>query len=1172
MGFRDVKLDDKYTLLNGRIFVTGIQALVRLPMLQKLIDEKAGLNTAGYISGYRGSPLGAFDQQLVKASNFLQQHNIIFQPGVNEELAATACSGTQQINLQNAGAYDGVFSMWYGKGPGVDRTGDAFRHANNFGTSEHGGILALLGDDHACESSTTAHQSEFAMVDAMIPVLNPAGVQDILDYGLYGFAMSRYTGAVVAFKCVHDTVEATASVEISEDRTRIVIPDDYTPPEGGLNIRRPDTFMDQEARVHNHKLEAAKAFVRANKLDKLVIDTPDAWLGIATTGKSYLDVRQALSELGIDDDLARQLGIRVYKIAMSWPLEPQGVKAFANGLQSIVVVEEKRGLIEDQIKNQRYATANAPAIEGKKDLHGKILFPSNARLNATDIAIKLADRILQKTAHNGVADRLAALTELMNRNSGRDAPAMTRVPYFCAGCPHNTGTRVPEGSHALSGIGCHFMVQWMDRDTEGYTQMGGEGASWVGEAPFSKRKHMFQNIGDGTYYHSGVLALRASVASGVNVTYKILFNDAVAMTGGQPMDGPLTPTAISMGAYAEGVRKIAVVTDEPEKYPSNTEWAPGVTVHHRDDYDQVQREFREIEGTSVIIYDQTCAAEKRRRRKRGEFPDPPKRLFINKDVCEGCGDCGLASNCVAILPEETPLGRKRRIDQSACNKDYSCVKGFCPSFVSIHGGDLKKKSPPANTNKQSASTTPKKPDLPEPTLPPLDGNFGIVLTGVGGTGVVTVGAIVGMAAHIAELGCSVLDMMGLAQKGGSVTSHIVIANSPEDIATTHIAAGGAKLILGCDMVTAAASGTLDRIQPGKTTAIINTHAMMSGDFTRDRQVTFPQQQLQAAISESTGATHSHFVNATTLAEQLLGNTIGANMFMLGYAWQKGVLPIPQKAIIKAIELNGQAVDMNLKAFDWGRRAAVNQVAVETQAIPSTVINAPEKFAQKLNFSNTQSLDETINHRAELLTNYQNKRYANRYKKLVNNICKAEKNINTTGTPLSKNVAKYLYKLMAYKDEYEVARLQSSESFKQQIESQFEGDYTIRYHLAPPILSKKDPITGHARKREFGPWIMTAFKGLAKLKSLRGTPLDIFGYTAERRMEKKLLREYTSMITTFSKTLSSENYQTAQQLAELPDNIRGYGHVKLKSIATYEQQRTAIYDNADKGTATTATAA
>ena len=1156
MGLRDVKLDDKYTLLNGRIFVTGIQALVRLPMLQKLRDEKAGLNTAGYISGYRGSPLGALDQQLVRASEFLRQHNIVFQPGVNEELAATACSGTQQINLQGAGAYDGVFSMWYGKGPGVDRSGDAFRHANNFGTAEFGGILALLGDDHACESSTTAHQSEYAMVDAMIPVLNPAGVQDILDYGLYGIAMSRYSGAVVGFKCVHDTVEATASIEISEDRTRVVIPEDFVMPEGGLNIRQPDTFMDQEDRVHTHKLEACKAFVRANQLDQLITDSTDAWLGIATTGKSYLDVRQALSELGLDDHLAEQLGIRIYKLAMSWPLEPQGVDKFAAGLQSIVVVEEKRGLIEDQLKSLLYARPDAPTIEGKKDLHGQILFPSTARLNATDIAIKIGQRILQKTAHNGVAGRLATLTELMQHNSERQPPAMTRLPYFCAGCPHNSGTRVPEGSHALSGIGCHFMVQWMDRNTAGYTQMGGEGSSWIGEAHFSTRKHMFQNIGDGTYYHSGILALRASVASGINVTYKILFNDAVAMTGGQPMDGPLTPTAISQQVYGEGVKKIAVVTDEPEKYPANTPWASGVTVHHRDDYDQVQREFREIEGTSVIIYDQTCAAEKRRRRKRGEFPDPPKRLFINTEVCEGCGDCGLASNCVAVLPAETALGRKRKIDQSACNKDYSCVNGFCPSFVSVHGGRLRKRSgnndsaAPTSTNQQLNK------QLTEPDLPALENNFGIVLTGVGGTGVVTVGAIIGMAAHIANLGCSVLDMMGLAQKGGSVTSHILIANHPQDIATTHIAAGGAHLILGCDMVTAAANGTLDRIKAGQTTAIINTHAMMSGDFTRDRNAQFPGQQLQKSISDATNETHCHFVDATRLAEQLLGNTIGANMFMLGYAWQKGTVPLPREAIVKAIELNGQAVTMNLEAFDWGRHAAADQTAVEAQATPAIVINTPEKFS----FRKRQNLDEIIDHRASLLADYQNKRYANRYRKLVENIQQAEKQINSSATPLANAVARHLYKLMAYKDEYEVGRLQSSDTFKAAIADQFEGDFTLRYHLAPPLFSKTDPVTGHARKREFGPWMLPVFKTLARLRGLRGTPLDLFGYTRERRTERRLLREYESMIKEFCKTLDHNNYDKAQQLASLPDNIRGFGHVKLKSITEYETQRAAILEN------------
>ncbi len=1159
MGLREVTLDDKYTLLNGRIFVTGIQALVRLPMLQKLRDERAGLNTAGYISGYRGSPLGALDQQLVRAGSFLKQHNILFQPGLNEELAATACSGTQQINLQGEGAYDGVFSMWYGKGPGVDRSGDAFRHANNFGTAEHGGIIALLGDDHACESSTTAHQSEYAMVDAMIPVLNPAGVQDILDYGLYGFAMSRFTGAVIGFKCVHDTVEATASVEISEERTRIVLPEDFDMPQGGLNIRRPDTFQEQELRVHTHKLNAARAFVYNNKLDQCVIDPNDAWLGIATTGKSYLDVRQALNELGIDDQLAAALGIRLYKLAMPWPMEPQGLKHFARGLQSIVVVEEKRGLIEDQIKSMLYGLANAPAIEGKTDLHGKLLFPSYGRLNAADIAIQLGQRITAKTSNNGIASQLDRLSGILQRNTEREPPSMSRLPYFCAGCPHNTGTKVPDGSKALSGIGCHFMVQWMDRNTAGYTQMGGEGASWIGEAPFSQRQHMFQNIGDGTYYHSGILALRASVASGVNVTFKILFNDAVAMTGGQPMDGPLTPSAISQQVYGEGAKRIAIVTDEPDKYPPGTAWAPDVSIHHRDNYDELQREFREIEGTSVIIYDQTCAAEKRRRRKRGEFPDPPKRLFINTEVCEGCGDCGLASNCVAILPEETPLGRKRRIDQSACNKDYSCVKGFCPSFVSVHGGELRKGKKQQGMQPDGAGII-----LVNPALPELTQQYNIVLTGVGGTGVVTIGAIIGMAAHIAGLGCSILDMLGLAQKGGSVTSHIIIASHPQDISTTHIAAGGAQLLLGCDIVTAASNASLDRLSKNTTQAVINTHAMMSGDFTRDRNTQFPQQPLQESITSE--ACDSHFVNATQLAERLLGNTIGANMFMLGFAWQRGLVPLPHQAIIKAIELNGQSVQMNTSAFDWGRRAAIDQNGVETLATPTVIVNLPEKLEGTLTAAsgNTQNIDQLIKDRFSRLTDYQNKRYAQRYLSIIENVRKAEQQLGINDKlPLTNNAAKNLYKLMAYKDEYEVARLHSSEKFTESINQQFEGDFTLKYHLAPPLLARKDPVTGVPAKREFGAWMSSLFKLMAPLKKLRGTPFDPFGYTVERRLERQLRNDYEAMLTQLCTTLSHTNYSLACELTELPDNIRGYGHVKSESIKQYQANREALLATADK---------
>ena len=1140
MGIREISLDDKYTLLNGRIFVTGIQALVRLPMLQKLHDEKAGLNTAGYISGYRGSPLGALDQQLVRASTHLDKHNIVFQPGVNEELAATACSGTQQINLQGAGAYDGVFSMWYGKGPGVDRSGDALRHANNFGTSEHGGMLALLGDDHACESSTTAHQSEFAMMDALIPVLNPASVQEILDYGLYGFAMSRYTGGVISYKCVHDTVEATASVEVSEERTKIVLPDDFDKPEGGLNIRATDTFLDQEYRAHYYKLDAAKAFVRSNKLDQIMLDTPDAWLGIASTGKSWLDVKQALLELGIDDNAARKMGIRLYKIALSWPVEPQGVEQFARGLQSIVVVEEKRGLIEDQFKNLLYGRSNAPQIEGKQDQHGQILFPSTARLNATDIAIKLGQRIVTKTANNSIAERVTQLEEMVRASQARLAPAMIRTPYFCAGCPHNTGTKIPDGSVAKSGIGCHFMVQWMDRNTAGFAQMGGEGASWIGEAPFSKHKHIFQNIGDGTYYHSGLLSVRAAIASKVNVTFKILFNDAVAMTGGQPMDGPLTPVAIAQQVHAEGAVKVSVVTDEPDKYPADTPWPPDTGIHHRDNFDEVQRQFREFTGTSVIIYDQTCAAEKRRRRKRGEFPDPPKRLFINEEICEGCGDCGVASNCVAIVPQDTDLGRKRRIDQSACNKDYSCVNGFCPSFVSIHGGSLLTRGPSSDADSSWNKA------LPEAFLPALNSNYGIVLTGVGGTGVVTIGAIIGMAAHIANQGCSILDMMGLAQKGGSVTSHIIVAPTPDEITATHIAMGRAQLLLGCDIVTAAANTTIARIQHGTTQAIINNHQMMSGDFARDRNTEFPEQALQQSIIEATGDNNSTFINATHLAEELLGNTIGANMFMLGLAWQKGAIPIPREAIEKAIELNGQAVDMNTRAFLWGRRAAVDRSAVETLATPTVVINTPEKFG----LSRKTNVEDIMRDREKRLTEYQNVRYAKRYRKLVTRIAEHEKAVTPGQTGIAVNAAKYLYKLMACKDEYEVARLLSNGKLQSAIEAQFEGDYTVHYHLAPPLVARKDKVTGLAQKREFGPGTQRLFRSLARLKFLRRTVADVFSYTQERRTEKAVLKEYEDTLHRIIDNLSPANHTVAVELAALPDQIRGYGHVKLTSINNY----------------------
>ena len=1139
MTLSHVALDDKYTLQSGRVYLTGTQALVRLPIMQHLRDRAAGITTGCYISGYRGSPLGGFDQQLWAAGKHLSAHNIVFQPGVNEDLAATACWGTQQAHFDGDNKYDGVYAIWYGKGPGVDRTGDAFRHGNLAGSAALGGVICLMGDDHTCESSTTAHQSEFAMVDAMMPILNPAGVQELLDYGLYGWALSRYSGCWVGLKCMKDTIDASASVNVDPRRVSIVVPTDFKMPQGGLNIRWPDAALDQEARLHTYKLEAAKAFALANKLDQVVVDSPHAKLGIATCGKSYMDVRQALQYLGIDDVEAARLGLRIYKIGMTWPLESSGAVKFAEGLDKIIVVEEKRGLIEPQLKEVLYGKEGAPEVVGKRDEVGKILFQSNAALDPNEIAIAIGRRLLAQVSDAQLAARVAEQERLEARVA--EKPAMDRTPYFCSGCPHNTGTRVPEGSRALAGIGCHFMAQSMDRSTAGYTQMGGEGASWVGEAPFVKTSHMFQNIGDGTYYHSGLLAVRAAAASGVNVTYKILYNDAVAMTGGQHVDGPLTVPQITLQVHGEGAKKIAVVTDEPEKYPSTVEWAPGVTIHHRDDYDQVQREFREIPGMSVIIYDQTCAAEKRRRRKRNQYPDPAKRAFINELVCEGCGDCGVKSNCVSVLPLETEFGRKRTIDQSACNKDFSCVKGFCPSFVTVHGGGVRKgRSSPAGQNVETLFAA-----VPEPQLPKLDQPYGIMVTGVGGTGVVTIGAIVGMAAHLENKGFGALDMAGLAQKGGAVWSHLQIAERPEDIKTVRLGSGGAKLVLGCDFVVSASQKTMDTTREG-TRMVVNTHQQMTGDFTRNTNIQFPAQSLKRTITKGVGEANAEFVEATRIATALTGDSIATNLFMLGYAFQKGLVPVSSDAINKAIELNGAAVKMNQAAFLWGRRAAVDLAALERLIAPKA------DAAPAMEISRT--LEETVGRRVSFLTGYQDATYAEKYRELVERVKQAEASRTKGLTGLADAVARYYFKLLAYKDEYEVARLYADPAFMQKIQSQFEGDYKLHFHLAPPLLSKRDPATGELRKAEYGPWVFTAFKLLAKLRGLRGTAFDIFGYTQERRMERRLIDEYEATIAELIGKLSSDNHALAVKIASIPEEIRGYGHIKERNLGVANAKR------------------
>ena len=1132
VALQAVSLDDKYALERGRAFLTGTQALVRLPMMQRQRDLAAGLNTAAFVTGYRGSPLGGVDQQMARASQFLKKHHIEFQAGVNEDLAATAIWGTQQLDLFGDSNYDGVFAMWYAKGPGVDRSGDVLRHGNMAGTAKNGGVLLLAGDDHTAKSSTTAHQCELAFQDLMIPVLNPAGVQEFLDLGLYGWAMSRFSGCWVGFKTISETVESSASVDLDPARTQIVLPEDFDMPPGGLHIRWPDTPLEQEERLHRHKVYAALAFARANKLDKMVLGDNDRRFGIVTTGKAYLDVRQALDDLGIDEERARSIGLAVYKVGMSWPLEREGIRKFAEGLDEILVVEEKRAVIENQVKEQLYnwRADVRPRVVGKFDENGEWVLPSIGELTPARIARTIAQRIARFHTSEDIAQRLRFLAEKEKAMAGGTTP-MARVPYFCSGCPHNTSTRVPDGSRALAGIGCHYMVQWMDRHTDTFTQMGGEGVTWAGQAPFSKTKHVFANLGDGTYFHSGILAIRAAVGAGVNITYKILYNDAVAMTGGQSVDGPLDPAMITRQVAAEGVKRIVVVTDDPEKYPLGVNWAPGVDVEHRDDLDRVQKDLREIEGVTVLLYDQTCAAEKRRRRKRGRFPDPPRRVFINEAVCEGCGDCSVQSNCVSVIPVETEFGRKRAIDQSSCNKDYSCLKGFCPSFVTVHGGKIRKQH--ADTPKAAGPESVWE-ALPAPQVPALERPYGIVITGVGGTGVVTIGALLGMAAHIEGRGCSVLDMAGLAQKGGAVVSHVRLAPSPEDIHAVRISAGSARLVLGCDLVVAAGQEALAKMTAGQTRAVINSHQVMTGEFTRNPDLAFPGGEMERLISDAAGTGQADFLDATRIATALLGDSIATNLFMLGYAWQKGLVPLSAEAIEQAIDLNRVAVDANKAAFLWGRRAAHDIVAVEKAAAPKT-----EPQSHHL----SQSLEDLIARRVDFLTGYQNAAYAGRYLALVEKAEQAELAKTPGSNGLAEAVARYYFKLLAVKDEYEVARLYSDPAFKRGLRQQFEGRYKLSFHLAPPLFAQRNPNTGHLKKQEFGPWLLSAMGILAKLKGLRGTPFDVFGRTAERRMERKLIADYEILMAEVLDKLTPENHAIAVELASIPEKIRGFGHVK-----------------------------
>ena len=1167
-SLESVSLDDRYTLDQGRAFMSGVQALVKLPMLQRQRDALAGKHTAGFISGYRGSPLGGYDQSLWKASKYLKAQNIVFQPGVNEELAATAIWGTQQLGFSPPGTnrFDGVFGIWYGKGPGVDRTSDVFKHANMAGTTEFGGVIAVAGDDHLSKSSTAAHQSDHIFKACGLPVFFPATVQEILDLGLHAFALSRYSGVWAGMKTIQEIVESSATAEIDPARIDIKIPTDFEMPPGGVHIRWPDHALEQEARLFHYKWYAALAYIRANKLNYNVIEGPNDRFGIIASGKAFNDTRQALQDLGLDEAACRQLGIRLHKVGVVWPLEAQITRDFATGLREILVVEEKRQVIEYQLKEELYNWRSdvRPNVLGKfnetdGDFSGgewsmanptqNELLRSTADLSPAQIARAIAQRLEKMGVDGDMAARIDAQLAILEAKEGSmkvttvaSTASAQRAPWFCSGCPHNTSTKVPEGSRAMAGIGCHFMATWMDRSTVGFTQMGGEGVPWVGQAPFTTDQHIFANLGDGTYFHSGLLAVRQSIAAGVNITYKILYNDAVAMTGGQQVgERPEGHSVIQIAQSmkAEGAQKIVVVTDEPEKYHGVTGLPEGIKVEHRDELDRIQREFRELKGTTVIIYDQTCATEKRRRRKRGAFPDPAKRVIINELVCEGCGDCSVQSNCLSVEPLETEFGRKRTINQSTCNKDYSCVKGFCPSFVTVEGGQLKTKA------KTSAPSPFELGALPEPAVPAPQGPdakvWGIVVAGVGGTGVITIGQLLGVAGHLEGKGIVTQDAGGLAQKGGATWSHVLIGERQDDIKTTRVGMAAADLIVGCDPIVAADKETSLRMREGRTHVALNSHAAPTAAFVKDSNWHNPAEQCIDMIAQAVGAAAVGTFDADAAATHLMGDTIYTNPMLLGFAWQKGWIPLRLESLLRAIELNAVQVDKNKAAFEWGRRAAVDWAGVQ-QIIAQ--VSGKGTGAQVIEFKKRETVETLVERRVQFLTAYQNASYADQYRAFVAKVQQAESGLGKS--TLSEAVARYLFKLMAYKDEYEVARLQADPAFLERIDSMFEGDYTLNYHLAPPHSARRNE-KGELQKKKYGPRMLTGFKLLQKLKWLRGGVFDPFARTEERKTDRALIGEYRSSIEDVLASLTADNHATAVEIARIPEMIKGYGHVKDRNL-------------------------
>ncbi len=1134
-------IDAKYTQQEGRVFLSGNQALVRLPFEQARRDLEAGLNTGGFISGYRGSPLGHLDQDLWKVKKPLAERNIHFRSGVNEDLAATAVWGSQEAEFFGA-KVDGVFGLWYSKGPGVDRSGDALRHANLWGTSKNGGVIMAVGDDPMSRSSSIQQQSEHTLAGLCIPVFYAANVQDIYDYGLLGWQLSRYAGVWVGIKSVSDIYESWYPVDTDPGRNTAILPVDRNSLPLDVHTRWPDRSVDQDERMLKARLPAVQAFARANRLNRETHTPQQRKLGIITAGKSWADTLEALRDLGIEQEQLDALGLAVYKVGLIWPLEPEGIKAFVAGLDEVLVIEECRPMLEPQVKDILYnlPAEQRPRVLGKRNAEGQEWLNSHGELTPVIIARTLFHWLAPRQQGGRMAEWIGFLDDTQARlNMPRDS--VVRTPYFCSGCPHNTSTKVPEGSKQLLGIGCHWLATLMERDTITYPHMGGEGANWVGAAPFAKTEHMFVNVGDGTWYHSGSMAIRQAVAAGVNITYKILYNDAVAMTGGQPVDGPISVRHVLAEVASEGVQRIALVSATPENY-NRAELPAGVTLHHRDELDTVQRQLREFKGVSVIVYEQTCATELRRRRGKKQAPDPARRVFINDRVCEGCGDCSVQSNCLSVQPLETEFGRKRVIDQSACNKDFSCLKGFCPSFVTIEGGSLKKGAGVSISDDLFAS-------LPAPAAQAVNGVYGVMVTGIGGTGVVTIANLIGAAAQKEGKFTQALDLTGMAQKFGAVYCHLQIANDINALHATRLSYGKANLLLGADLVVAASEESLSRLRQGVTQAAVNSHETVTGAFTRDVGFHLPITAMEQAVADFCGAGRADFFDSTDLARALTGDTIGANMMLLGYACQKGWLPVQHTTLEEAIEENGVAIPYNLKVFRLGRL-----LAADPRKLQSLLGNGKQ---QRESLRLSESLDELIARRENDLEAYQDVAYAARYRSLVERVRTAEKAVNSQSTALTEATARNLYKLMAIKDEYEVARLYTDGIFEAALAEQFDGDYRLNFHFAPPLLAKTDPNTGRPQKRAYGPSMLKHMRWLASMKKYRGSALDVFGRTAERQEERRLLADYEAGLAAWVAGLDAQRLPKVIALASLPEQIRGYGPVRAKSVADFERRRTEL---------------